>query len=190
MEVQNIIFNIENKLLKKVTSYVIVKYITSYLFVIGGVYMKEIYNNMSQKAYIYGAIYSLSNRLQALGDKIDPEISTKQWFVLAAVSKFNDKVPNIGDIANMLGTSRQNVKKIAKILEEKGYLKLTKGKKDSRNIELVLTESCFEYFRSRENQEEEYINQLFSGIDDNMLDLLYNSMIKLVENTDRMEDSE
>lgn len=148
--------------------------------------MKELDKNISKKAYIYGAIYSLSNRLQTLGDKIDMTISTKQWFVLAAITKFNGVNPNIGDIAKILGTSRQNVKKIAIILERKGYLELRKDSKDLRNIQLILTESCFAYFKSRELREEEYIEQLFYAVNQEMLNSMYNGLNKLIENTDRM----
>jgi len=47
-----------------------------------------------------------------------------------------DKPPNIGDIADVLGTSRQNIKKIANILERQGFLKMEKDKNDLRSIQL------------------------------------------------------
>ena len=91
---------------------------------------------INYQAFIYAAIHTLANRLQVIGDKIDPALSTKQWFVLAAVSKFKDKPPNIGDIADVLGTSRQNIKKMANILERQGFLRMEKDKNDLRNIQL------------------------------------------------------
>ena len=134
--------------------------------------------------FIYGAVHLLANRLQTLGDKIDPTISTKQWFVLAAVSKFSDSPPNIGDIAMSLGTSRQNIKKIANILQKRGLLKLEKDKNDLRNILLFLTEQCQSYFKNREQQENEYLEKIFLGIDNEMLTNLCDGMYKLIENVD------
>jgi DNA-binding MarR family transcriptional regulator len=142
--------------------------------------------NIPKMAFIYGAIFSLANRMQVLGDKIDSLISTKQWFVLASVSVFSNPPPNIGDIAKLLGTSRQNIKKITVILERKGYLKLQKDPNDLRNIQLILTDKCYEYFKSREQQENEYINIIFSGIDEKMLETLSSGMAKLIENIDGM----
>jgi DNA-binding MarR family transcriptional regulator len=142
--------------------------------------------NLDKESFIYGAIFSLANRMQVIGDKIDPTISVKQWFVLAAVSKFNKIPPNIGDIAQILGTSRQNIKKIANILERKGYMELKKAPNDLRNIQLFLTDSCYDYFKSREKQENEYLESIFFGFDNEMLESLCKNLGKLIENTDGM----
>ena len=147
-------------------------------------------NNMPKTAFVYGAIHLLANRMQILGDKIDPTISTKQWFVLATVSKFNETPPNIGDVAKLLGTSRQNIKKMADTLEQRGYLRLEKDQNDLRSTKLFLTVSCYDYFKSREQKENEYINNLFLDIDNEMLDTLCRSMNKLIENIDRMIDND
>ncbi|MCL2572535.1 MAG: MarR family transcriptional regulator [Defluviitaleaceae bacterium] len=145
--------------------------------------------DMPRQAFIYAAIHLLSNRLQTVGNKLDPTISEKQWFVLAAVSKYADTPPNIGDIANSLGTSRQNIKKIANILEQRGFLKMKKDENDLRNIQLFLTGKCIEYFKGREQKESEYIERIFHGIDAEMLDNLCMGISKLVENIDALLES-
>ena len=142
--------------------------------------------DIPKQAFIYAAIHVLANRMQALGDKVDPTISTKQWFVLAAVSKFNKPPPNIGDIAKVLGTSRQNIKKMANILEQRGFLKLEKDKNDLRSIQLFLTEQCNEYFKGREQQENEYLKSIFLGMNDEELTALCGGMSKLIENIDAL----
>ena len=138
--------------------------------------------NIPKQAFIYGAIHMLANRLQTVGDRIDPTISSKQWFLLAIIAKFTEAPPNIGDVAEVLGTSRQNVKKIASILERQGFLKMEKDKNDLRSIQLLLTKKCRAYFKSREQQEVEYIERIFAGMDDERLDNLCVGMNKLIEN--------
>jgi len=142
--------------------------------------------NVDNEAFIFTAMHILANRFQTLGDRIDSEITTKQWFVLAAVSKFTDRTPNIGDIASLLGTSRQNIKKMAVILERRGYLSMQKNEKDLRNILLVLTELCLDYFKGREQQEDEYLQRIFSDFDDEILKMMRVGMGKLIENTDKL----
>ena len=142
--------------------------------------------DMPKQAFIYGAIHMLSNRLQTVGDRIDPTISSKQWFLLAVVSKFKEAPPNVSNVAEVLGTSRQNVKKMANILEAQGFLRLGKNKSDLRSIQLFLTERCYNYFKSREKQEAEYIERIFSGIDNEALDSLCIGLIKLAENIDKL----
>ena len=138
--------------------------------------------DVSKQGFIYGAIHLLANRLQTVGDRIDPTISSKQWFLLAVIAKFTEAPPNIGDVAEVLGTSRQNVKKMANILERQGFLKMEKDKSDLRSIQLFLTKKCRAYFKSREQQEIECLERIFVGMDDEILNNLCVGMNKLIEN--------
>lgn len=149
--------------------------------------------DVPKQAFIYAAIHLIANRLQTLGDKIDPTISSKQWFLLVTVSKFTklrETPPNIGDIANGLGTSRQNIKKMATILEQRGFLKLEKDKSDLRSIRLLLTEQCKNYFQGREQQDDTYLDRIFRGMDDEALASLCNGMSRLIENLDTVLEKE
>jgi len=56
-----------------------------------------------------------------------------------------------------------------------------------RNIKVSLTEKCFDYFKSREQQENDYIEKIFSGIDDELLNSLQKGMSIMIENIDGME---
>ena len=141
---------------------------------------------MPDTAFIYGAIHLLANRMQAIGDKIDPDISTKQWFVLAVVTKYGETPPNIGDVANALGTSRQNIKKIAAILERHGFLRLERKKDDKRTIQLFLTEQCRTYLKGREQQENEYLEKIFSGFTHEALAGLRKGLNKLIVNMEKI----
>lgn len=145
--------------------------------------MKLTEMDINKQAFVFAAMHMLANRFQILGDKIDPTITNKQWFVLAAISKFTEKPPNISDIATLLGTSRQNIKKMAVILERRGFLQLEKGKHDWRSINLILTKQCLDYFKDREAQEDAYLDQIFDGVE---LNRLYKCISKLLENTDNL----
>lgn len=148
--------------------------------------MKFLEMDIPKQSFIYGAIHLLAKRLQTLGDKIDPTISSKQWLLLAVISKFDDTPPNIGNVAEVFGSSRQNVKKMANILEKKGLLKMGKDEKDLRSIQLSLTEKCGVYFRSRAQMEAEMMGRIFSDIDDDMLDALCEGMTVLAKNIDTL----
>jgi len=142
--------------------------------------------DISAQEYVYMAIHMLANRLQVLGDRFDPTVSSKQWHVLAVISKFEKAPPNIGDVAYVLGTSRQNIKKIANILQQRGFIRMEKDRNDMRNILLHLTEQCAEYYRNREQMEREYLESVFSGLDDNVLHDLKNGMGMLLSNIEGM----
>ncbi|WP_163877617.1 MarR family winged helix-turn-helix transcriptional regulator [Paenibacillus favisporus] len=151
---------------------------------IGGGKMKlPIKKEITPKAYIYGSIFSLSNRLQLLGDRRYKELSLKQAFVLWNISLFDDYFLNLKDIAHMVGTSSQNVKKIINILEKKGFVKVGKDETDRRSLRVALTAKGKLYYLERGKKEEQYLDELFADFDDEMLMGLYRGLNKLMEKT-------
>lgn len=146
---------------------------------------KTEYNSM--QAYIFGGIFALSNKLQLIGDKFDANISTKQWFLIDIIASFQDEAPTISMIANGIETSRQNVKKMALILENRGFLKIIKDKEDGRIQRLELTSYCMDYFKQRDEREQKFIENLFLYFHKNMLIGLFNGMKQLEKNILRME---
>lgn len=139
-----------------------------------------------QKAYLYGGIFSLANRLQLLGDKFDKNISVKQWFLIAVISKF-EKAPTLTQIAGIIGTSRQNVKKMAVILEKQGFLTIEKDKNNATTLRVCITLKCIEYFKEREEREGEYIDTLFKGFDETLTLGFFSGMCQLEKNIIEME---
>lgn len=144
-------------------------------------------NEKSMQAYIYGGIFALSNKLQLLGDKFDPDISTKQWLLIAILASFKNEAPTISMTAKKIGSSRQNVKKMAAILEKSGFLKIVKDKEDGRIQRLELTKYSMEYFKQRYDREEKYMESLFEDFDETTLTGLFNGMKQLEKNISRME---
>ncbi|GKX66473.1 MarR family transcriptional regulator [Inconstantimicrobium mannanitabidum] len=146
---------------------------------------KTEYINM--QAYIYGGLFALSNKLQLVGDKFDTNISTKQWFLIAIIESFQHEAPTISMAAERLGSSRQNVKKMATILEDKGFLKVEKDKVDARIQRLRLTQYCTEYFAQRQEREEKYMQDLFEDFEEETLLGLLKGMKQLEKNVVKME---
>ena len=144
--------------------------------------------NLTQRQYIFGALFVFANKLQLIGDRLDPNITMKQWLLVAVLSQFGEKAPTISELAAFMGCSRQNVKKLAGRLSEKGLLQLQKDQKDSRQTRLRLTGACKDYFAARAGREEEWISQVFSGIGQAQMDGLYQGMKQLEQNIGRMEE--
>jgi DNA-binding MarR family transcriptional regulator len=114
--------------------------------------------------FIFGSIFLLSNKLQQLGDKVTGEITLKQWFLLNLLKTANKLSPNIHEIANMIGTSRQNISKMISSLEKKGMVKMVPSEKDHRAVYVSLTQKCLDYFTSRENAGNKLLDTIFQGI--------------------------
>lgn len=148
--------------------------------------IKDTYIQMEEQAAIFGGIFTLANRLQLLGDKFDNEITTKQWLLIASISKHRNP-PTISEVADQIGYSRQNVKKMATILEREGFLVLQRDTKDARILRMLLTEKCRNHFEQREAREQEFLDALFRNFDTLKLSGLYQGMTQLAMNVTEME---
>jgi DNA-binding MarR family transcriptional regulator len=139
--------------------------------------MKE----LEKKAYIFGTIFTLANKLQVIGDQFDKNITTKQWLFILGVSVFKEP-PMISELANFLGYSRQNAKRIASDLSEAGFVRIVCDSLDARALRIELTSKSREYFKKRDKREIEFLERLFTGFDSQQTDHLFDGIIKLEKN--------
>ncbi|MGE5397500.1 MAG: MarR family winged helix-turn-helix transcriptional regulator [Chitinophagales bacterium] len=146
-------------------------------------------NELEQKAYIFGAMFALANKLQVLGDAFDENITIKQWLFIIGVSKFDDP-PTVSEVANHVGYSRQNAKRIAAALHERGYVTVAKDKNDARALRITLTQKCTEYFASRSLKELEFLENLFIGFDAELIRDVYEGLIRLDKNIEGMMNND
>ena len=70
---------------------------------------------------IFSSIFILQNRIQTAGEKIQTEISMKQWLLLA-MTNYCKEPKTLTNVATLMGCSRQNVKKLSVALEKKGFV--------------------------------------------------------------------
>jgi DNA-binding MarR family transcriptional regulator len=138
-------------------------------------------NELEQKAYIFAVIFTLSNKLQVLGDEFDKNITIKQWLFAVGVSKFNTP-PTISEVANFIGYSRQNAKRIAADLHERGYVTIVKDKSDARASRIELTSKCTGYFEKRNTREIEFLEKIFAGFEGELTHSVYEGLMKLEQN--------
>lgn len=143
---------------------------------------------LEKQAFIFGSILTLANRLQLLGDKLDENITIKQWLMIAIILKCDDPSPTLGEVAEMIGNSRQNVKKMALILEKQGFVSLSKDDHDARMVRIHLTPKCISYFQGRGAKETQFMEVLFEAFDHDLTNDLYKGLIKLADNIARMEN--
>lgn len=145
-------------------------------------------DELEQKAYIFAEIFRLSNKLQVLGDEFDKNITIKQWLFMVYVSKLGEP-PTVTEVANFIGYSRQNAKRLADTLQEKGYVTIIKDKNDARALRIALTQKCLEYFQQRSNRELEFLKQIFNEFDTELTEGVYKGLLKLGKNIEEMMNS-
>lgn len=143
-------------------------------------------NDLEKKAFAFASIFTLSNRLQVLGDAFDKNVTIKQWLFLVCVSKF-PQPPMISEVAGFIGYSRQNAKRIAQALSENGLISIARDKNDSRALRIEITQKCRDYFTGRWQKETDFLNELFTAFDAALIDGLYKGLQMLANNIEKME---
>lgn len=144
-------------------------------------------NELEEKGYIFASIFALSNKLQVLGDAFDENITIKQWLFVVCVSKF-EEAPTLSEVASFIGYSRQNAKRIAALLQERGYISIAKDPEDARAWRISLTKKCTEYFAQRHHRELEFLDQLFAGFDADLTREVFRGLTCLAANIEAMSD--
>lgn len=144
-------------------------------------------NELEEKAYIFASIFALSNKLQVLGDAFDENITIKQWLFVVCVSKFED-APTLSEVASFIGYSRQNAKRIAALLQERGYIRIARDPADARAWRISLTKKCTDYFAQRSHRELEFLDKLFAGFDANLTGEVFRGLTRLAANIETMSD--
>lgn len=91
---------------------------------------------------LFGQLFVLSQHLTRRADgALAPfGLTSRQWLLLAVLSRSPESSPTLTDAARVYGTSRQNVKQVALQLHARGYLDLLPDPADRRATRLVLTD--------------------------------------------------
>ncbi|MFA9464683.1 MAG: MarR family winged helix-turn-helix transcriptional regulator [Velocimicrobium sp.] len=137
--------------------------------------------------YLFGSIFLLSNKLQTLGDRYLQEITVKQWFLLIMIHNLGKEQPSVTEVATYIGSTRQNVRKMLKVLSTKGYVELTVNQQDKRNLSVVLTSQTYRFFTQFETKGNAFLQQLFYNINTTLLENSRQTFESLFENIERME---
>lgn len=144
---------------------------------------------IDKKKFIFGSLFLLSNRLQVIGDKyLEKEgITTKQWLLIVMIAQFVDSIPTLSEVAQLMGSSRQNVKQLALRLQEKGFVSIKKDERDSRVLRLKLTEKSTVFWEERREKDEQFIIDIFNGLSEEEIHIMCNGFNKLFGNIESIE---
>ncbi len=137
-------------------------------------------NRTEKEEYIIGFISLISNKTAQFGDLMLTDITFPQWFLLMMISKMEQQEKTINSIAEIVGSSRQNVKKMLNLLAGKGYVMIEKSSSDKRALNVNLTQKTWQYFSDHDALATSEINKLFSAFSMDEIDHLASALKKLL----------
>ncbi|MGN1411849.1 MAG: MarR family winged helix-turn-helix transcriptional regulator [Oscillospiraceae bacterium] len=134
---------------------------------------------------LFGLLTAISNRLDTFSINCLNELTLKQFFLIQYIFFIKDTckekgTPYIKEIAQVSGTTRQNVKSMVNILNKKGYLTVEKSKIDSRALCVSLTQKSLDFITNNSNISNNFLDLMFKDINQNDLDTTIRVLSKFI----------
>ena len=148
---------------------------------------RDVVAEMDGRYALFGLLFALQNRLQAVGDTFYDEITCKQFFLMACMNLFQGEAPTVQELAQVMGSSHQNVKQILNKLEQKGFVKVESDEDDRRKLRISLTEHAAVTGEKYRAKEEEFMEGLFGGVTQEEARQAFYTLSRLEENLMRMK---
>jgi len=135
---------------------------------------------------IFASIFILQNRLQTIFDKTDEHLTLKQFMLLTMV-KYADEKTTFTYLGKLLGSSRQNIKKLVVSLEKKGFITIEHEPNNKRNTSIALTKKADEYSQKIQGLHTAKLNDIFQDYSTEEIHLFYQMITKLYTGVEREE---
>lgn len=139
-----------------------------------------------QQRAIFSALFIATNKLQTLFDKNIPQLSLKQFMLLAIVRQSKEQM-TFTQLGNILGCSRQNIKKLAEILEKKGFITIQQSPQDPRAMCIFPTAKVEQYFEHDFSQYQKELKYLFEVYTEDEVATLFVLLSKLYAGIENLE---
>ncbi len=132
--------------------------------------------------FVFGCLFLLANKIQSAGDQVIPGITLKQWFLLMMITKMEKDSPSLTEIAEFIGSTRQNVKKMVDILERQQFVITKRLEEDKRNVGVSVTEKVHILFRQYETAGDGFLDVLFTNVPEADLVCVRQTFMTILEN--------
>lgn len=131
--------------------------------------------------FLLGLLSAFDNRFQAMADRTMEEISWKQFFAIICINLCKEN-PTIKELAEILGSSHQNVKQILLKLEKKGFVNIYVDTKDRRKQRIELTEYCREFCKKNDEMSAQVMDKMFEDVSQEQLQTTIQTIIQIEDN--------
>lgn len=131
--------------------------------------------------FLLGLLSAFDNRFQAIADSTMKEISWKQFFAVICINLCKDK-PTVKELAEIMGSSHQNVKQILLKLEKKGFVSISIDENDKRKQRIELTDYCRDFCEKNNEMTMGVMEKMFAGVPEEQLQATIQTIIQIEDN--------
>lgn len=139
-----------------------------------------------QEKAIFSTLFILGNRLQTIFDERIPDITLKQFMLLSLIRQADTQM-TFTQLGSMMGCSRQNIKKLAAVLERNGYVTIKKNIADVRAATIVPTPKMYDFFDMIFVNYQKELTYVFEYYSNEELQQLFQLFMRLYEGVECLE---
>lgn len=139
--------------------------------------------------FLLGLLSAFENRFQAMADSTMKEISWKQFFAIICINLCKTP-PTVKELAEIMGSSHQNVKQILLKLEKKGFVSISVDEQDRRKQRIELTDYCKEFCEKNDEMTMSIMKKMFEGVSEEQLQITIQTIIQIEDNLKEIRDYE
>lgn len=158
--------------------------------------IKEVINSdkvdfagIERSYFLIGLLSAFENRFQAVADGIMKEISWKQFFAIICINMCKENL-TIKELAEIMGSSHQNVKQIILKLEKKGFVDITVDKNDKRKQRIELTDYCRAFCAKNDEMAIKLMKKMFNSVSEEQLQTTIQTIIQIGDNLQEIQNHE
>lgn len=143
-------------------------------------------NTENQKKAIFSTLFIAGNKLQTVFDNRIPEVTLKQFMLLSVVRQSKEEL-TFTRLGNLLGCSRQNIKKLAAALMKKGFITIRQSPRDTRALCICPTEKMEDFFQKDFSKYQTELEYLFEVYTDKEIEALFTLLSRLYRGIENLE---
>ena len=147
------------------------------------------FTGIEHSYFLLGLLSAFDNRFQAIADSTMQEISWKQFFAIICINMCKEK-PTIKELAEIMGSSHQNVKQILLKLEKKGFVCIVADENDKRKQRIELTDYCRVLCAKNDEMTMNIMKKMFDGVSEEQLQTTIQTIIQIGDNLQEIQEHE
>ncbi len=143
-------------------------------------------STVKQRKAIFSTLFIAGNKLQTLFDNHISGVSLKQFMLLSIVRQSKEQL-TFTQLGNLLGCSRQNIKKLADVLMKKGFITIQQSPHDTRAMCICPTEKVNDFYKNDFSEYQEKLKYLFEVYTDQEIETLFTLLSRLYAGIENLE---
>ncbi|NNU75748.1 MarR family winged helix-turn-helix transcriptional regulator [Clostridium estertheticum] len=139
----------------------------------------DIYRELFLMQQTYATLFSVTNKLQVQGDRYFEVLTSRQMMVMIAIIHLPEDETTLNNIARKLGTTKQSVKQVITIIENKAYVITSPSRQDKRAVNVKITKLGKETMMACAEKSLNFFADVFENFTTEEMEILWTLLKKM-----------